>query len=329
MRHSSLDFRIKQAAARVHSLHALRIQGRVVGIAGLVAQIDGLNGLVSVGDRIALQGRAAMPIETEVVGFRDNHAQVMPFGPLDGVGPGHTASLLPGHGGLLAVSAHWLGRIVDPLGRPVDGRGAIADGIAPRPIRASPPSAARRARLGPRIDLGVSALNCFTPCRRGQRLGLFAGSGVGKSTLLAMLARDTSCDVVVLALVGERGREVREFIEDDLGPDGLARSVVVVATSDAPPMLRRQAAYAAMTVAEHFRDEGRSVLLLMDSVTRFCLAQREIGLSAGEPPATRGYPPQRLRGTAAPAGTRRPRTRGGQWRGRTDHRAFHRPGRGR
>jgi flagellum-specific ATP synthase len=145
--------------------------------------------------------------------------------------------------------------------------------------------------LGPRIDLGVSALNCFTPCRRGQRLGLFAGSGVGKSTLLAMLARDTSCDVVVLALVGERGREVREFIEDDLGPDGLARSVVVVATSDAPPMLRRQAAYAAMTVAEHFRDEGRSVLLLMDSVTRFCLAQREIGLSAGEPPATRGYPP--------------------------------------
>jgi flagellum-specific ATP synthase len=137
----------------------------------------------------------------------------------------------------------------------------------------------------------VRVLNAFATCREGQRLGLFAGSGVGKSTLLAMLARHTACDVAVLALVGERGREVREFLEDDLGPDGLARSVVVVATSDTPPLMRREAAYAAMTVAEHFRDQGCSVLLLMDSVTRFCLALREIGLSAGEPPATRGFPP--------------------------------------
>jgi len=134
-------------------------------------------------------------------------------------------------------------------------------------------------------------LNCFATCRTGQRLGLFSGSGIGKSTLLSMLARHTACDVAVLALVGERGREVREFIEDDLGEDGLARAVVVVATSDAPPLLRREAAYAAMTVAEHFRDAGKSVLLLMDSVTRFCLALRELGLAAGEPPATRGYPP--------------------------------------
>ena len=156
---------------------------------------------------------------------------------------------------------------------------------------ADPPDATTRARLGGRLDLGVAALNLFTTCRAGQRLGLFAGSGVGKSTLLAMLARNTACDVVVLALVGERGREVREFLEDDLGADGLARSVVVTATSDASPLLRREAAYTAMTVAEHFRDEGKSVLLLMDSVTRFCLALREIGLSAGEPPATRGYPP--------------------------------------
>jgi len=148
-----------------------------------------------------------------------------------------------------------------------------------------------RARLGPRIDLGVRALNCFATCRQGQRLGLFAGSGVGKSTLLAMLTRGAACDVVVLALVGERGREVREFIEDDLGQAGLARAVVVVATSDAPPLMRRQCAHTAMTVAEHFRDQGQSVLLLMDSVTRFCLALREIGLSLGEPPATRGYPP--------------------------------------
>ena len=164
-------------------------------------------------------------------------------------------------------------------------------GATAQPTRVSPPDATLRARLGPRIDLGVRAINCFATCRQGQRLGLFAGSGVGKSTLLSMLTRGTACDVVVLALVGERGREVREFIERRLGPDGLARSVVVVATSDSPPLMRRQCAYTAMTVAEHFRDQGLSVLLLMDSVTRFCLALREIGLSLGEPPATRGYPP--------------------------------------
>jgi flagellum-specific ATP synthase len=173
----------------------------------------------------------------------------------------------------------------------MDGRGALPPGPHARPVRAAPPPATSRARLGPPADLGVRALNCFATCRTGQRLGLFSGSGIGKSTLLAMLARYTSCDVAVLALVGERGREVREFIEDDLGPEGMERAVVVVATSDAPPLLRREAAYAAKTIAEHFRDEGKSVLLLMDSVTRFCLALREIALAAGESPATRGYPP--------------------------------------
>ena len=179
---------------------------------------------------------------------------------------------------------------MDPLGRPLDGKGALPLGIAARPVRAAPPPAIERARLGSRLDLGVAALDLFTPCRQGQRLGLFAGSGIGKSTLLATLARYGQCDVVVLALVGERGREVREFLEDDFGPDGLARAVVVVATSDAPPLLRRQAGYAAMAVAEYFRDHGLSVLLLIDSVTRFCQALREIALAAGEPPATRGFP---------------------------------------
>jgi flagellum-specific ATP synthase len=181
--------------------------------------------------------------------------------------------------------------VIDPLGNPLDHAGILFGGPTPKATRVSPPEATTRDRLGPRIDLGVRALNCFATCRRGQRLGLFAGSGVGKSTLLSMLTRGTACDVVVLALVGERGREVRDFIENDLGPDGLARSVVVVATSDSPPLMRRQCAYTAMTVAEHFRDQGLPVLLLLDSVTRFCLALREIGLSLGEPPATRGYPP--------------------------------------
>lgn len=275
----------------MRSASSTRIQGLVGGVSGLVVDIDGLNGLTSIGDRITLPGRDGNPIEAEIVGFRQARAQAMPFGTLEGIGPGQAAILRAGKGITLNVSDAWFGRIVDPLGQPVDGRGVLAEGTTPRPVRAAPPPAAFRARLGPRIDLGVAALNCFATCRRGQRLGLFAGSGVGKSTLLAMLARDTACDAVVLALVGERGREVREFIEDELGPEGLARSVAVVATSDAPPLMRRQAAFAAMTVAEHFRDQGRSVLLLMDSVTRFCLAQREIGLSAGEPPATRGFPP--------------------------------------
>jgi flagellum-specific ATP synthase len=180
--------------------------------------------------------------------------------------------------------------VLDPLGRPLDGRGPLPLGKQPMALHAPPPNAMLRTRLGPRLDLGVRVLNAFTTCRQGQRLGLFSGSGVGKSTLLAMLARYTACDVAVLALVGERGREVREFIEDDLGPNGLRRAVVVVATSDSPPLMRREAAYAAMAIAEYFRDAGRNVLLLMDSVTRFCGALREIGLSAGEPPATRGYP---------------------------------------
>jgi flagellum-specific ATP synthase len=195
------------------------------------------------------------------------------------------------HGHHLAVSNDWVGRVVDPLGRCMDGKHELSHGLTPRPVRAAPPPATERGRLGDRLDLGLRAMNVFTTCRQGQRLGLFAGSGIGKSTLMAMLARHTKCDVAVLALVGERGREVREFLEDDLGPDGLARSVVVIATSDQPPLMRREAAYTAMTIAEHFRDQGKSVLLMMDSVTRFCLALREIGLSAGEPPATRGYPP--------------------------------------
>ncbi len=265
--------------------------GRIVSVSGLVAEVAGLSGQVFVGDHLLLEGRDGVPIRAEVAGFRDGRAQAMPFGSLNGLGPGQRATLLPRAVDGLAVSDRWLGRVIDPFGQPVDGKGAMPSGATRRPIIASPPDATARARLGARICLGVRALDVFTTCRLGQRLGVFAGSGVGKSTLFAMLARAARCDVAVIALVGERGREVREFLEDDLGPEGLARSVVVVATSDAPPVTRRRAAYTAMTVAEHFRDQGKSVLFMMDSVTRFCLAAREIGLSAGEPPSTRGYPP--------------------------------------
>ena len=293
MRRVTLAQRLRAVPTGLAAQATTVLQGRVAGVSGLAVEVAGIGGQAAVGDRIALRGREGGLLPAEIVGFRAGLARAMALGSLEGLGPGSPAFLPLGAGSRrsgLPVSDGWLGRVVDPLGRPLDGRGPLAQGKA-RPLRAPPPDAASRARLGPRISFGVRALDLFATCRQGQRLGLFAGSGVGKSTLMAMLARQAACDVTVLALVGERGREVREFIEDELGSEGLARSVVVVATSDAPPLLRREAAYAAMTAAEHFRDQGRSVLLMMDSVTRFCLALREVALAAGEPPATRGYPP--------------------------------------
>ncbi len=291
IRHLSFDDRVRAAAARLRRVQPYRIAGTVTRVLGLVAEVQGLTGLAGVGDRLELHGRDGRPVPAEVIGFRDTVLQTMAYDSLDGVAYGARAELRPAHHATLDIAPAWPGRVIDPMGRPLDQLGFLPGAPGGRPTRTAPPEATSRDRLGPRIDLGVRALDCFATCRQGQRLGLFAGSGVGKSTLLSMLTVGTACDVVVLALVGERGREVREFIENDLGPEGMARSVVVVATSDSPPLMRRQCAYTAMTVAEYFRDRGQSVLLLMDSVTRFCLALREIGLSLGEPPATRGYPP--------------------------------------
>ena len=291
MRRSNLAERVHACKARLRRTQIAEISGTVTNLLGLIIEVEGLTGLAAIGDRLALRTRQDRIVPAEVIGFRGAALQAMAYGSLDGLAHGAKAVLHGAAHAMLDVAPSWLGRVIDPLGNPLDRGDILLGGCTPQATRIAPPEATSRARLGPRIDLGVRALNCFATCRQGQRLGLFAGSGVGKSTLLAMLTRGTACDVVVLALVGERGREVREFIESELGPDGLARSVVVVATSDSPPLMRRQCAYTAMTVAEHFRDQGRSVLLLMDSVTRFCLALREIGLSLGEPPATRGYPP--------------------------------------
>ena len=265
--------------------------GQVESVRGLVAEISGLREPVAIGDRLVLERRHGGQTIGEVIGFASGRVQVMAFDDLDGIAAGAPAAWFGRNRSALFPSNAWLGRVIDPMGRPLDGTGPLLSGPHPWITRSAALPANRRARVGPRIDLGVRALDLFATMREGQRLGLFAGSGVGKSTLLAMIAQGAACDAVIIALVGERGREVREFIEDDLGAEGLAKSVVVVATSDTPPLTRRQCAYTAVTVAEFLRDQGLSVLLLMDSVTRFCLALREIGLSLGEPPATRGYPP--------------------------------------
>jgi flagellum-specific ATP synthase len=193
--------------------------------------------------------------------------------------------------GAVRPSVGWLGRVVNALGEPIDGKGALLYGPSPFPFRNTPPLAHARRRVGAPLDLGVRVLNTFITCCRGQRMGIFSGSGVGKSVLLSMLARNVAADVTVIGLIGERGREVQEFLQDDLGDAGLARSVVVVSTSDEPALMRRQAAHVTLAIAEYFRDEGKDVLVLMDSVTRFAMAQREIGLSAGEPPTAKGYTP--------------------------------------
>ena len=226
----------------------------------------------------------------EVVGFCDNRVLVMPIGELDGLGMGCRAIVDKAEARIFSDFGG-LGRVVNGLGEPIDGKGPLPRGLAPRPIRAAPPPAHLRARVGGRLDVGVRAINAFTTCYRGQRMGIFAGSGVGKSVLLSMLARNTAADVSVIGLIGERGREVGEFIQDHLGPAGLQRSVVVVATSDEPDLLRHQSAQMTLAIAEFFRDQGLDVFCLMDSVTRFAMAQREIGLSLGEPPAAKGYTP--------------------------------------
>ena len=267
-----------------------KVYGRVTAVVGLLVEVGGIDGYLSVGDHCRIVARDGRRLVCEVVGFREGSALLLPFGSLEGVGAGCRAEVGTARPAIFPSDA-WLGRVVDGFGQPVDGKGPLDTGPAAYAIRNRPPPAHARQRVGRKIDLGVRSINTFLSCCRGQRMGIFAGSGVGKSTLLSMMARHTAAEVSVIGLIGERGREAREFIEDDLGADGLARSVVVVATSDEPPLMRRQAAYVTMAVAEYFRDRGNDVLCLMDSVTRFAMAQREISLSAGEPPASKGYTP--------------------------------------
>ncbi|PCJ98644.1 MAG: flagellum-specific ATP synthase FliI [Zetaproteobacteria bacterium] len=264
--------------------------GRVTKILGLLVEIAGFGDVLTIGSMVHLKPSDDLDIPCEVVGFRDGQALLMPFGVLEGVGLGCMAIIQKA-----APSIHptdkWLGRVINGMAEPIDGKGSLQQGSIPVLLKNKPPLPHSRQRLGKQLDLGVRAVNTFLATCQGQRMGIFSGSGVGKSVLLSMMARYTAADVSIIGLVGERGREVQEFLQDDLGDDGLARSIVVVATGDEPALMRRQAAYTTLALAEYFRDQGKQVLCLIDSLTRFAMAQREIGLSAGEPPTSKGYPP--------------------------------------
>lgn len=277
-----------KALATLKNLKPMRVEGRVAQVVGLVVESDGP--VARLGEVcLIFSGAGAPPLAAEVVGFRGERLLLMPLGPMEGIRPGAEV-VATGRPLAAPVGEALLGRILDGLGRPIDGR-PLPKGLGRAPAEAPPPNPLTRTRIHEVMPLGVRALDALLTCGRGQRLGIFAGSGVGKSTLLGMIAREAKADLNVICLVGERGREVRDFIERDLGPEGLARSVVVVATSDQPALQRMKAAMVATSIAEHFRDQGKHVVLMMDSVTRFAMAQREVGLATGEPPATKGYTP--------------------------------------
>ena len=280
--------RFEALAEQIRQLRMARYFGQIYAIQGGLVQVVGLVGHASVGDRVSFPLPSGGLLFGEVVALQARLAAVLPDGPVDGLAIGLQAELLGAP--RLAPADSWIGRVIDPFGQPLDGR-PLAQGRVQRGFRTPPPPAATRKRLGTRLGTGLAVFDTLLPLVRGQRMGLFAGSGVGKSTLLSALARGVAADVVVIALVGERGRELREFIEEVLGPEGMARAVVVAATSDQSPLMRRRCAWSAMTVAEHFRDRGHHVLFLADSITRFAEAHREIALTAGESPSYRGFPP--------------------------------------
>ena len=284
-----MELNLKKFSEAINNCQPMRMIGKVVQMVGLVIQCSGPN--VTMGDLCYVRSRLpdVEPVPAEVVGFRDGFVLLMPLGETKGIGPG--CQVVSAQKQLqVQVGPELLGRVIDGLGNPIDGKGPILC-KKEYPLQADPPSPLERPVIKDSLYVGVRAIDGLITMGDGQRIGIMAGSGVGKSTLLSMIARNTEADISVIALIGERGREVKEFIERDLGEEGLKRSVVVVATSDKPALVRIKGAMTATAIAEYFRDCGRKVVLMMDSVTRFAMAQREVGLTVGEPPATRGYTP--------------------------------------
>ena len=281
--------KVNDIAVNIHKLDDYLIHGHVLAVQGLLITVSTKYANLSLGTTCNIETKYET-IVGEVVGFTENKAFVMPNGIMEGISPGNKVSFftLPS---IIYPDDSWLGRILDANANPIDDKGLLMRGSEPSYLKSTPINSSKRMKVIDKMSVGVRSINTFLTCCKGQRLGVFAGSGVGKSTLMSMLAKYSECDVCVIGLIGERGREVREFIDGTLGEDGLKKSVMVVATSDESPLMRRGAAYTTMAIAESFRSRGKNVLLLMDSITRFAMAQREIGLSAGEPPTTKGYPP--------------------------------------
>lgn len=284
-----LDFQpdLSRYVQQVSRTVTIKQHGRISKIVGLILESEGP--AVKLGELCYIMSKDGEKIRSEVVGFKGNSVQLMPLDEVGGVGPG---SEVRATGKPLMVKVGWnlLGRVLDGLGEPIDAMGPL-DCEDEYPIYASPPNPFLRPRIEERMDMGIRVLDSCLTFGKGQRVGIFAGSGVGKSTTLSMVARFAKADINILALIGERGRELRDFLERDLGPEGMKRSVVTVATSDTPALVRLKASYTGTAIAEYFRDEGNNVMLMMDSVTRFAMAQREVGLAVGEPPATKGYTP--------------------------------------
>lgn len=280
-------------ASKLHELEKLKDAayfGKVTGVQGLFVEVGGIRSRQAIGDRCNVIANGGRVVPCELVSFKDDKLLLMPYASLEGIGLGCRVEVEDAPP-VIYPHPSWLGRIVNAFGEAIDGKGPLIKGKKPYYIKSSPPPAQFRDRVKGKVDLGVKAVNTFLTICKGQRMGIFAGSGVGKSTLMSMMARHTDSDVSVIGLIGERGREAKEFVEDVLGAEGLEKSVLVLATSDESPLMRRQAAYVTMAIAEYFRDLNKNVLCMMDSITRFAMAQREISLSVGEPPASKGYTP--------------------------------------
>ena len=281
---------MRALTADIEAIDEVEVFGRVRTVQGLLIEVVGPVRELRVGGRVMIETTGGGTLAAEIIGFRDGHALCLPFGPLSGVRLGCRA-VFKSHDGAVYPADAWLGRVINANAEPIDGQGPLPRGVEPYGLKQVPLPAHERARVGAPLDVGVRVLNTFTTICDGQRMGIFAGSGVGKSVLMSMMVRNAAADVAVVGLIGERGREVQEFITDYLGAAGIKQAVVVVATSDEAALMRRQAAYLTLTLCEYFRDQGKRVLCLMDSLTRFAQAQREIGLAIGEPPTAKGYPP--------------------------------------